>query len=112
MLAEKKYVLDTYTTVYGDWPEGWDEPEVLDKTEGTEVFEHLAEVAEWLSIQGLTDPSESPNWTGRTWLSLADGAQPHGSDGHYTGKTESVTAHNASGFTDREWLAVLCKVTR
>lgn len=107
----KKYVLDTFTTVYGDWPEGADEPEVLNNSAGTEVFTHLSEVAEWLSIQGLTDPSESPNWTGRTWLSLADGAQVHGSHGHYTGETEAITAHPV-GFTEREWLAVLCKVTR
>ncbi|MFD9734402.1 hypothetical protein [Umezawaea sp. NPDC059074] len=110
-MTVKKYVLDTYTTVYGDWPEGRDEPEVLDSSEGTEVFTHLSEVAEWLDIKGLTSPSESPRFGGQTWLSLADGTQVHGSHGHYTGKTEAVTAHNATGFTEREWVSVLNRVT-
>ncbi|MEO6733767.1 MAG: hypothetical protein ABIN01_21265 [Ferruginibacter sp.] len=101
------YTISTYKRVYGEWPEGADEPTVeLDCDAQEYTFDRLSEVADWLDKQDLRSPSSSPEFSLRTWLSLDDGTRPHGWDGNYTGKTEAITAH-PSGFSEREWLAVL-----
>lgn len=106
-----KYSLTVHTTVYGEWAEGADEPETLNQDGELWVFDRLTEVADFLRNAGLTEPSESAPYTARTWLSLPDGIQPHGSHGNYTGETEAVTAHAEDGFTEREWSAVVASVS-
>jgi hypothetical protein len=57
--------------------------------------------AKELRDRGLTEYSASGFQGQRGWYSLADGSQPSGWDGHYTGRLEQVTAH-LEGFTDAE----------
>lgn len=100
------YALTVWTTVYDEWTEGADEPEQLDSFDADHTFDHLVEVVDFLKSRGLTEASDTA-YSPATWLQLPDGTQPHGWDGNYTGKTEQVTAHRHTGFTDREWFAVL-----
>jgi hypothetical protein len=104
------YEITVYTTVYEPWEEGQDEPTQRGVDSVTHAFDHLAEVAEWLRGEGVQSPSESAPYRPHTWLSLADGSRPHGWDGNYTGAFEELSAHMSSGFTEREWLALLNSV--
>lgn len=111
MSDKVKYALKLYTTVYGEWADGADEPEILDTSDELRVFDHLTEVRDFLDQNGLTEPSATDPHDLNTWLMLPDGTQPHGWDGNYTGRTETVTAHAVDGFAEREWVAVLAAVS-
>lgn len=101
-----RYSITTYTTVYGEWTEEADERPVLSTDSEVIEFDHLTEVAEYLSSEGVNSPSESAPYRLHTWLLLADGTAPTGF-GNYTGEEYEKSAHVRDGFTAREWVAVI-----
>ena len=101
-----RYSITVYTTTYGEWEEGADERPVLDTDSEVIEFDHLTEVAEYLSTEGVDSPSESAPYRLHTWLSLAAGTAPT-AFGNYTGEDYAKSAHVGHGFTAREWVAVV-----
>jgi hypothetical protein len=103
-----RYRITTHTTAYGPWGEEMDEPPKLGTESEDHEFDTLREVADYLESEGLSQPSQDPGpYNLHTWMTLPDGSRPHGSHGNYTGETEEMSAHQADGFTERTWNAVL-----
>jgi hypothetical protein len=86
-----------------DLRESWTD----DEDEHVELAERTATE---LRDRGLTEYSASDFQGARGWYSLADGSQPSGPDGNYTGLREEVSGH-LEDFTDAQALEVWRLVT-
>lgn len=97
------FTLNTYTNVYAPGEERADDREKVREDSGTEEFEHLTDVADWLRKHGLQSPSVSPGpYNLHTWLSEVTSYEHP-----YTGELTEVSAHAGEGFTERTWSAVV-----
>lgn len=110
-----RYSITVFTTTLGEWEEGADERPVLDRDSEVIEFDHLTEVAEYLSREGLDSPSvQGFEYNLNTWVGLADGTRPT-SQGNYMGEVVEMSAHPdvyGGGFTVREWAAVLSHLVK